>query len=305
MKTWAYALILVAATLWGIISIFVQGLAEYGFSTLQIVAMRVVISAVILTVYVAVKDSRLLRIRLTHIKYFIGTGIFSIAFFNWCYFTAIRETSVAVAAILLYTAPAFVLVLSRLLFGEKLTTGKIAALVGTFCGCSLVVGILPGLAALIPVYGLAAGLGAGFGYALYSIFSKYALQHYSALTVTVYTFWCAAAVMVPISELWAVQSLFFQWPVVAYCIGFSLFSTILAYWCYTTALSHIEAGRAAIAATLEPIVATLVGILFFDQVLSFWQLFGIILVIAAVISVQCNNNVQGEGPGGNKRQSPS
>ncbi|QDR82950.1 DMT family transporter [Sporomusa termitida] len=294
MKTWAYALILIAATLWGIISIFVTGLAEYGFSTLQIVALRVGISAVVLTVYVAIKDGSLLRIRLQHAKYFIGTGVLSIAFFNWSYFTAIRETSVAVAAILLYTAPAFVLVLSRLLFGERLTKGKIAALAVTFCGCALVVGILPGAAGTVPFYGLAAGLGAGFGYALYSIFSKFALQYYSALTVTVYTFWFAAAAMLPVSELWAARTMFFHWPVVAYCIGFSFFSTILAYWCYTTALAYVEAGRAAIAATLEPIVATLVGILLFGEVLTSWQLVGVILVIAAVVSVQCNNNAQGE-----------
>ncbi|HWR05853.1 DMT family transporter [Sporomusa sp.] len=297
MKTWAYGLIVVAATLWGIISIFVKGLAEYGFTTLQIVAMRVAISAIILTVYIAIKDRSLLRIRPAHGTYFIGTGIFSIAFFNWCYFTAIQETSVAVAAILLYTAPAFVLVLSRFLFGERLTTGKVAALIVTFSGCAFVVGFLPGLQGAISLYGLAAGLGAGFGYALYSIFSKFALQHYNALTVTVYTFWFAAAVMLPVSELWETRALFYHWPVVAYSIGFSFFSTVLAYWCYTIALSYIEAGRAAIAATLEPIVATVVGTLFFGEILSNWQLFGIILVIAAVASVQRNNNVQGENQG--------
>ncbi|HWR44250.1 DMT family transporter [Sporomusa sp.] len=288
MKKWAYALIVMAATLWGIISIFVKGLAEYGFTTLQIVAIRVVLSAIILTFYFAIKDRQLLKIEPAHGKYFIGTGILSIAFFNWCYFTAMRETSVAVAAILLYTAPAFVLLLARLLFGERLTTGKIAALVVTFFGCALVVGILPSPQGAMPLYGLVSGLGAGFGYALYSVFSKFALRHYSALTVTVYTFVFAAAVMLPASGLWEVRTLLFHWPVVAYSIGFSLFSTILAYLCYTVALAYIETGRAAIVATLEPIVATTVGIMFFGEQLNNWQLLGIILVIAAVVSVQRN-----------------
>ena len=119
MGTWSYALVVAAAVFWGIISIFVKGLAAFGFTTLQIVAIRVVLSAILLTSYIAIKDSRLLKIRLVDGKYFIGTGIFSIAFFNWCYFTAIRETSVAVAATLLYTGPAFVLLLSRLFFDEN------------------------------------------------------------------------------------------------------------------------------------------------------------------------------------------
>jgi drug/metabolite transporter (DMT)-like permease len=277
-----------AAVLWGIISIFVKGLAVYGFTTLQIVAIRVAASAIILTLYIAIKDRSLLKIRLTDSKYFIGTGMFSIAFFNWCYFTAIRETSVAVAAILLYTAPAFVLLLSRLLFDERLTAGKITALGVTFSGCALVVGILD-LKGTIPLYGLASGLGAGFGYALYSIFGKFALRHYSAVTVTVYTFVFAAIAMLPVSGLWEVRAQLFHLPAVAYSIGFSLFSTVLAYLCYTVALSYIETGRAAIAATLEPIVAAIVGVTFFGEALSSWQILGIVLVIAAVASVQRSN----------------
>lgn len=289
MKTRAYALIVIAAVLWGIISIFVKGLAELGFSTLQIVAIRVALSAILLVLYIAIKDRNLLKIQLTDSKYFIGTGVFSIAFFNWCYFTAIRETSVAVAAILLYTAPAFVLLLSRVFLGECLNAGKITALSVTFIGCGLVVGILPaGLNESISLYGLAAGLGAGFGYALYSIFGKFALRRYSAVTVSVYTFIFAAAVMLPVSGLWQARALLFNGQAVAYSIGFSLFSTVFAYLCYTVALSHIETGRAAIVVTLEPIVAAIVGTLLFDEALNNWQLFGIILVIAAVVSVQRN-----------------
>ena len=81
----------------------------------------------------------------------------------------------------------------------------------------------------------------------------------------------------------------FSLTVLAYSIGFSLFSTVFAYLCYTLALSYIEPGRAAIVATLEPIVATLVGVTFFAEALSCWQIFGMVLVIAAVASVQRNN----------------
>jgi drug/metabolite transporter (DMT)-like permease len=286
MKLWAYALIVVAVTLWGMISIFVKGLEIYGFTALQIVAIRVSVSALLLTSYIAICNKSLLKIRLTDSKYFIGTGVFSLAFFSWCYFTAMRETSVAVAAILLYTAPAFVLLLSRLLFGERLTTKKVTALAVTFIGSALVVGFLPGLNGTISLLGLASGLGAGFGYALYSIFSRFALRHYSAMTVTLYTFVFAAVMMLPVSGLWEMRMLLFHWPVVAYSISFSVFSTVLPYLCYTIALTYIDTGRAAITATLEPIVAAMVGILFFGEMLSNWQILGIVLVVAAVASVQ-------------------
>lgn len=287
MKTWAYALIMLSAFLWGIISIFVNGLAELGFSTVQIVALRVTISAILLALYIAVKDRNLLKIRLRDSQYFIGTGILSIAFFNWCYFSAIQETSVAVAAILLYTAPAFVLLLSRLFLGETLDAGKMIALVVTFIGCGFVVGILPaGLTGSISLFGLATGLGAGFGYALYSIFGKFALRRYSALTVTLYTFVFAAAVMLPVSGLWQARALFASGPAIAYSLSFSLFSTVLSYLCYTVALSYVETGRAAIIVTMEPIVAAMVGTIWFGESLNAWQLIGITLVVAAVVSVR-------------------
>lgn len=287
MKTRAYALIILSAFLWGIISIFVNGLTDLGFSTIQIVALRVTISAILLGLYIAVHDRRLLKIRLRDSKYFIGTGILSIAFFNWCYFSAIRETSVAVAAILLYTSPAFVLLLSRVFFGESLGIGKMLALTATFIGCGFVVGILPtGLTESISPFGLATGIGAGFGYALYSIFGKFALRHYSALTVTLYTFIFATAAMLPASGLWQARALFASGSAIVYSLSFSLFSTVLSYLCYTVALSYVETGRAAIIVTLEPIVAAMVGTVWFGESLNGWQLFGIVMVIGAVISVQ-------------------
>jgi drug/metabolite transporter (DMT)-like permease len=291
-KGWAYALIAVAATLWGVVSIFIKGLTFFGFSALQLVAIRVTLGACILTLYLACTDAKLLRIKLADSKYFVGTGIFSIAFFNWCYFTAIKETSVAIAAILLYTAPAFVAVLSRIFFQEELTGRKAGALASTFLGCLLVVGVLPGLKGTISLSGLLTGLGAGLGYALYSIFGKFALQRYHALTVTTFTFVFAAAVMLPVSGLWGARELFAHWQVVAYCAGFGLLSTVLAYLCYTVALVYIEPGRAAVAATLEPVVATLVGTMIFGEALSGWQIAGIAFVIAAVAVVQ-----KSDGPG--------
>ncbi|MDR3589402.1 MAG: EamA family transporter [Negativicutes bacterium] len=290
MKGWAYALIAIAATLWGVVSLFVKGLTFYGFSALQIVAIRGGIGALILTVYLAATDRRLLAIKPADSKYFVGTGIFSIVFFNWCYFTAIRDTSVAVAASLLYTAPAFVAVLSRFFFREELTGRKAGALAATFLGSMLVVGVLPGFKGAISMSGLLAGLGAGLGYALYSIFGKFALARYRPLTVTTYTFLFAAVALLPVSGLWDTRELFRQWPVIGYCAGFGLLSTVAAYLCYTTALNYIEPGRAAVAATLEPVVAALVGVAIFGEALSGWQIAGMALIIAAVAAVRKNDD---------------
>ncbi len=153
-------------------------------------------------------------------------------------------------------------------------------------GCALVVGLLPGFSGDIRPLGLLAGLGAGVGYALYSIFGKLALRRYGALTVTTYTFVFAAAAILPFSGLWEQRTLFVSWQVLGYCVGLGLFSTVLAYLLYTVGLKYVEPGRAAVTATLEPLVAAALGALVFGEALSGWQLAGMALVIAAVAGVQ-------------------
>jgi drug/metabolite transporter (DMT)-like permease len=286
VKKWAYLLIVLGAILWGIISIFVQALYAYGFTSLQIVAIRVIISAFIFILYLSFRGRSLLKINVSDGKYFIGTGIFSIVFFNWCYFSTIQETSISIAAILLYTGPAFVAILSRILFKEWLTRKKLIALVTTFVGCSFVVGILPNMNSAVSLYGILIGLGSGFGYALYSIFGKLALQKYHALTVTTYTFIFASAGIIPISGLWDCANLFLDWKVWGYSLGLALFPTVLAYLAYTVGLTSVESSRASIMATIEPIVATIVGTVLFSEELTKWQLMGIMLIILAVVVVQ-------------------
>lgn len=117
--------ILTAGTLWGIISIFVRQLSKLSFSSMEIVAIRVFFSALILTLYLLIRDRNELKIQIRDIPLFIGTGLGSIVFFNFCYFEAIEVTgSSAVPALLLYTAPIFVMIMSVVLFYEKLTVKK-------------------------------------------------------------------------------------------------------------------------------------------------------------------------------------
>jgi drug/metabolite transporter (DMT)-like permease len=294
MNRWAYVLIGSGAALWGLIALFVEGLYEYGFTPLQVVALRVVIAACLLILVILIKNPALLRIDWRDSFYFVGTGVFSIVFFNWCLFTAIQETSITVAAILLYTAPAIVTLLSRFLFKESLTTRKIVALLMTLIGCVCVIGIIPGGTSAVSLFGVIVGLGSGLGYALYSIFGKYALEKYSSMTVTLYTFIFAAVAIVPFSGLWSEGDVLLQEEVVLNTIGIGFFSTVLAYLLYTFGLKYVESSRASITATIEPVVAALIGVFVFREPLGGWQIAGILLVLSAVMIVQEKRNLSYE-----------
>lgn len=282
----AYCYILLGAALWGIIGLFVNELSLAGFTALQIVTLRVVSAAVMLVIFLSFSNPKLLKIDLRDSFSFVGTGIFSIVFFNWCYFTAIEEVSLSVAVILLYTGPVFVALLSRFFFNEPLSRRKIGVLVLTVLGAALVVRLIPLSDEQISWYGIVVGLGSGFGYALYSIFGKHALKKYRSLTVITYTFVFASIVMLPVSGVTIEPGQLSSGYIWIQIIGLGFFPTALAYMLYTVGLSMVESSRASITATVEPVVATLVGVLVFNELLTGYQLAGMALILSAVILIQ-------------------
>jgi drug/metabolite transporter (DMT)-like permease len=216
-------------------------------------------------------------------KYFIGTGLLSITLFNWCYFTAIKETSLSVAAVLLYTAPVFVIIMARLVFKSPLTGSKLVSLFLTAAGCLFVSGVIGDDSASITTFGILTGLGAGFGYALYSIFGKLAGASYSSLTISFYTFLVTAAALLPFVQLKTVLALLNNAETLLMAAGLGLFPTVFAYYLYTNGLKAADAGTASILSTVEPAVAALMGIVFYNETLTFIQYGGIFLIFTAVI----------------------
>ena len=274
--------ILMAGTLWGIIAIFVHTLQRAGFSSFEVVALRAVGAALLLFLRLGVRQRAQLRIRWRDVPYFIGTGVGSIVFFNYCYFQAIAVIGgAAVPALLMYTAPGFVLGLSALCFGERITRPKVVALVVIFCGLMLVTGVV-GSSASVPVLGIVLGLGAGLGYALYSIFGKFVVGRYTAATITFYTFLMAAVVAVPASGVvpHALRSL--SWSLMPAVLGLGLFCTVLPFLCYTLGLAGLEASRASLLATVEPVVAAVVGGVYFHEQFTVLELVGMLLVLGAI-----------------------
>ena len=288
MKKFSIILICIAGFCWGLIGVFSKTLSSTGFSPVQLTALRCLVTALSLGIYLFIFDKDKLKIYLRDIHYFIGTGIFSILFFNICYFSTVETVSISVAAILLYTSPCIIMLLSAPLFGEKLTSKKIISLLMSFTGCIFVTGIATNKS--IPVTGILTGLGSGLGYALYTIFSRFALKKYHPFTVTFYTFVVASAGIVLFSDLPQSLSMLSHSAVsVLFVVLLGLVSTLTPFLCYTKGLEGVEAGTASIIACVEPLVATIAGILIFNEQLTILNTAGIILIFAAIILINLNN----------------
>jgi drug/metabolite transporter (DMT)-like permease len=276
----AYLNILLAAVLWGVIGLWNRALLAAGLSPTSIVLVRNLGGCLLLAAIFAVRDRSVFAVKKEHLKYFFGTGVVSILLFTCCYFSCQKLCSLAVASILLYTAPSFVVLLSAVLWREPVTAKKLAALALTLVGCALVCGAFAGDVS-ISAGGLLLGLGAGFFYALYSVFGRYALAHYDSMTVTVWTFLFAGPASLVLLRPAELAVLAQPKPALT-AVVLVVFSTVLPYLFYTKGLSQVEAGKASIMASLEPVVAALTGVLVFGEPMNALTAAGILCVLAGV-----------------------
>lgn len=277
-------LIILAGCFWGSMGFFVRRLGTYGFSSIQIVSIRVTLAALLFALVLLIKDRAGFKVLSRDLPLFLGLGFGSILFFTVCYFTAITMMPLSTAAILLYTSPVWIMLMSVLFFHEKLDRRKLMALVLAFAGCVMVSGISGG--GLTPI-GLLVGLGSGIGYGLYSILGTIALRRYSPYTVTTYTFIFAAVgswiICRPVELFDKFTNTAHIGFLTVFCCLTALVTAVIPFLAYTCGLQNVEASKAGIIATIEPMVATLIGILVFSEPLTLISGLGILLILTAVV----------------------
>lgn len=205
-------------------------------------------------------------------------GITGVTLFYGTYQMAIRLGGAALASVLLYTAPAWVALLARMVFREPLTPSKIAALALTLAGVVCV--SRGGGTVHMTASALLFGLAAGFCYSLYFIFGKYFSTRYSSPNLFFYLLPIGAATLFPWVEFssksptaWGALLI-----IAAAC-------TYGAYFCYYLGVRHLEASRAAITATLEPVVAAVTAFAWWDEAFGISGYVGSGLILGAVVMV--------------------
>ena len=274
-----YLYIFAAAALWGLIGPFARLAFQEGLAPLEVAFWRAVLAwlcfgpQAVLQRRVKVAPADLPALAL-----FSLTGIF---LFYGSYQLAVQQGGAALAAVLLYTAPAWVALMAGLFFKERMTPVKWTALALTLAGVSLV--SLGSGASIAADSGRMAsavtfGLVAGFCYSLYYIFGKYFGGKYPAETVFFYILPMGAACLAPWCDF-APKSWTAWWAL----LWVAVLSTYGAYHCYYAGLKHLEAGRASIAATLEPVVAAVVAFVWWGEVFAPAGYIGSVLILAAVI----------------------
>ncbi len=283
MQRKGYFYIVMAAMLWGFIGPLGKMAYAQGITPLEVAFWRAFLAWCCFAMEVLIRQ-KTIKVMPTDLLPLSLFSVLCVTLFYGSYQVAVEQSGAALSSVLLYTAPAWVILLSRLFLGEGVTSGKLLALGLTLCGVILIGASQPnssmtgdsGNLAL----GIATGLFSGFCYSFYYILGKYFSSKYSAGLLFFYTLLPGALLLLP----WFSFSEKTTWAWVALSL-LAIISTYGAYHVYYAGLKYIEAGRASIVATLEPVVAGLVAWYWWGEFFTPLGYAGVALIIAAVVLV--------------------
>ena len=280
-----YLLILAAGALWGTIGFFATLLANLGMKAGPVAFFRVLSSTVMLALVLLIKGKGISLFRISRRGLFscMLIGVVSQAFYNVCYMNTIEQNGMATAAVFLYTSPVYVALLSRLFFHEPLTGNKILAIVMNIVGCVLTVtgGVFSEMR--ISPFGLVMGLLAGFTYALLPILSRTGASEENPYTAAFYGQLFGALMLFFLIRPYQNPGTEFTWQIILVLIGFGLIPSALAYIVYYGGMSRItETSKVPVIASVETVVAAVIGLVAFGQTLGVVKILGIALVLCSI-----------------------
>ena len=276
-----YLLVTVGAAMFALGGNLARYMLDDGVSALRLSQLRSAGSLVLLAIGLALTRPELMRVRRRDLSQLAFLGICGLALVHATYYAAIDRLEIGVALVIQYMAPLLLLLWLRFRYGRRLAPALWGAVALSIAGCALVVraydpGGIDGL-------GFLYACGAACTFAIYMVASERSGRRYQSVTTLLWAFAFA-------SLFWAVVQPWWSFPFSRVDpwlgLGVIVIGTLLPFICVVGALRHLPAPRAAIAATLEPVLAAVFAWWLHDEHLALVQLAGGAMVLAAVLWIR-------------------
>ncbi len=304
-----YFFIFVAALCWGFLGILGRIAMEAGLAPLDVAFWRALIGGAFLFMHaVCIKQAKVHESK--DLVFFCLFGVLAIATFFGVYQYAVKEGGAALASVLLYTAPAWVAIFSRIFFGLRFTLITCVAIVIALVGCLLIsispiepnsaentaIIVAESVAGVVSenttvgetettatgymaFVGIFFGLLSGFLYATHYVVTKKFLSSYTPFTLYGYSMLAAAVCLFPFANI-RVDLGLTAWLAI---LGIGFVSTYVAYWTYCESIRRLHPTKVAVLATLEPVVATVAAWAIWGENFSALGWFGAVLILLTVV----------------------
>jgi len=282
-KKAAYGMMAFAAIMWATSGTLTSLAIGQGADVLQVTVLSYLFSSAILLPALVILDPKSLRVERKDLLPLLAFSMVTGTFFSLAWFICIDLTGVPTAVTLLYAYPSIVTIASIFLLGEKLTIQKAMALPLTFVGAVLVAtaGFKEGLS--FNMLGVALGVYTAIAGAVYYLWGKKFLDRYSANTVILYM----TVLSVPGLLVIALPFAPFSRPITGaawlWIFLIALVPSTIGFVISMFALRYIEASKASIVASIEPVAAVVIAFLVLSEAINAWQGIGVALVFIGVL----------------------
>jgi len=277
------------AGLWGLMSIFSRVLSAADYTSLEIAYVRCLIAGIGLALINGRKDPSVLRVSKKGIvtALVFGAVTYTVGFLSYAY--SVERIPAAMTAVLSFTSPIWTCLIGLVVFRERVKGRKIAAIVCCLLGAVLITDLLGAQNLHFDLLGMGAAVLNGVGIALQVCVPRYFEKQYRKDTMLTYGFLGAAGFMALFVDHGKIIGSF-SGPgglkVLASVLALSVFCTLVANTIFVKSASYVEPATTTILSALEVVVGAIVGLLLFRETLTFLQVVGAVIVVAASLGME-------------------
>ncbi len=278
-----YIEVLTGGTLWGFIGVFVLEMSKLGASSEMTSFLRMSFAfAILALITIAKYGIKAFKVSRKTLFVCILLGLICHGIYNVFYNIAVVKTGITTSAVLLNVAPVFTAAASRILFKEKITPQKAAALAINIIGC--VLAVTGGSISLsgLSVAGILFGIGAGFCYSMTAIIGRLAGDMTNAYVMSTYSYLAAAVFIAIFMHPWSGTAM--NAGILIWGFLYALIPTAIAYIFYYNGVQKIkESSKVPVFASTETVAAAIIGIMLYHEQIGIINIIGIILVLLSVV----------------------
>lgn len=221
-------------------------------------------------------------------------GVLGVAASNYFYYFAIQKTNVAVAIILQYTAPVWVLLYMVARGRQRASAQRVSSVALAVAGCALAIGLAGSGRFNLNPAGVAAALVAAVAFAFYNIGGHDLLSRHDHWRVLMYVLLGSALFWLLVNPPWKITAAGYSAAEWLFLLVFALISVLVPYLFYFAGLQHLDATRAIVTSCLEPVFSIVIAAVTLGELVRPAQVAGIVLVLLATVLVQLPSGREAE-----------